>query len=127
MIARRLKDSPAFVSGDKVILRELLHPDKGPFSIRYSLAHAKLARGRTTLPHRLKTSEVYYILKGSGIMHIGRRTRKVGPGTTVYIKPRAVQYIKNTGRMPLEFLCIVDPAWKKADEEILRCSDEKNS
>lgn len=119
MLVRKLKECPAFVSGDKCVLREILHRDKGDFSFRYSLAHAKLPRGKTSTPHRLKTSEVYYILKGKGVMYIDKERCQVGAGDTIYIPPRAKQYIKNTGRRALEFLCIVDPAWRKKDEMIL--------
>jgi len=119
MLIRNFKKCPAFMSGDKVILRELLHGDKGKFSFRYSLAYAKLPVKRTSLPHRLKTSEVYYILKGKGEMHINRESRRARAGDVIYIPPRARQHIKNTGNTALEFLCIVDPAWKKKDEVIL--------
>lgn len=125
MFVRKLKDCPKFISGDNCILREMLHRDKGDFSIRYSLAHAKLPKGKTTIPHRLKTSEVYYILKGNGIMHIDKESRKVKTGDTVYIPPRSTQYIKNTEKTALEFLCIVDPAWMKEDEEVLISKKEK--
>ena len=121
MLVKRLKECPAFISQDKVILRELLHRDKGNFSFRYSLAHAKLPAKKKTIPHRLKASEVYYILKGRGIMYIDRKSYKVGARSVIYIPPRSRQYIKNTGNMALEFLCIVDPAWKKKDEKILYC------
>lgn len=117
MLVKRLKECPEFISGDKVILRELLHRDKGNFSFRYSLAHAKLSVKRATIPHRLKTSEVYYILKGKGIMYIDRECRRVSAGSAIYIPPCSRQYIKNTGNTALEFLCIVDPAWRKEDEE----------
>jgi len=119
MFVKNLKGCPAFDSGDKVILRELLHRDKGKFSFRYSLAYAKLPAKKASIPHRLKTSEAYYILKGKGKMHIGGESRKVGAGDVIYIPPRSRQHIKNTGNTALEFLCIVDPAWKKKDEEIL--------
>ncbi|MBL7072646.1 MAG: cupin domain-containing protein [Candidatus Omnitrophica bacterium] len=119
MFVKNLKECPEFVSGDKVVLRELLHSAKGDFEFRYSLAHAKLASGEATLPHKLKTSEVYYILKGEGMMHIDEGSRTVGSGDVVYIPPRAVQYIESVGKVTLEFLCIVDPAWREADEEIL--------
>jgi mannose-6-phosphate isomerase-like protein (cupin superfamily) len=29
-----------------------------------------------------------------------------------------MQYIENTGVSVLKFLCIVDPAWRKEDEEV---------
>ncbi|MCU0666734.1 MAG: cupin domain-containing protein [Candidatus Omnitrophica bacterium] len=120
MFVKKLKDCPEFISGDGVILRELLHRDKGDFTFRYSLAHAKLPSGRASSPHRLKHSEVYYIIKGKALMHIDNKSCVVGPGDSVYIRPHAVQYIKNTGKKMLEFLCIVDPAWEKKDEEILK-------
>ena len=120
MIIKRLNKCKKFISRDKAILRELLHRDKGNFKFRYSLAHAVVKPGKVTRPHKLKTSEVYYILKGSGLMRVGKETRKVNKGCAVYIPPRSVQYIQNTGNSDLVFLCIVDPAWRKKDEEIIR-------
>jgi mannose-6-phosphate isomerase-like protein (cupin superfamily) len=119
MLVRRLSHCDEFMAGDNSILRELFHPDKVPVAIRCSLAHASVAAGETTLAHRLKTAEVYYILSGSGRMHIGDESAQVDAGCAVYIPPGAVQYIENTGRHDLLFLCIVDPAWREADEEIV--------
>lgn len=122
MFIRHLKDCEEFVAGDRSILRELLHPDKADLAIRYSLAHAKVGHGETTTPHRLRTAEVYYILRGHGRMHIDAETSDVIADCVVYIPPRAVQFIENTGAGDLVFLCIVDPAWRPDDEEILRNS-----
>ena len=119
MVIKDIKKCRPFPSGDRVVLRELLHPGKENLDLRYSLAHAVVHPGRTTLPHRLKTSEVYYILEGRGLMHIDEETAEVFPGQSVYIPPHAVQFIQNTGPTDLVFLCIVDPAWRPEDEEIL--------
>ena len=119
MWIKDLRDCPEFVAGDGTALRELLHPDKADLDLRYSLAHAVLGPGRTSQPHRLRTAELYYILAGSGEMHIGGETAPVGPGQAIYIPPRAVQFIRNTGAGELVFLCIVDPAWRVEDEEVL--------
>ena len=40
-------------------------------------------------------------------------------GDVVYVPPGADQSLMNTGTQAIEFLCLVDPAWKIADEEIL--------
>jgi mannose-6-phosphate isomerase-like protein (cupin superfamily) len=117
---RDLTTCKDIIAGDETVLRELLHPDKADLQIGYSLAHAVVKPGRTTLPHRLKTSEVYYILEGQGMMHIDEERSPVRAGQAVYIPPRAVQYIENTGSTELKFLCIVDPAWRKEDEEIIK-------
>jgi mannose-6-phosphate isomerase-like protein (cupin superfamily) len=114
-----LKDCKEFTAGDRSTLREFLHPDKANLKIRYSLAHAKVKPGKTTKPHRLKNSEVYYILAGNGLMHIDEQSFEVSADCAIYIPPRSMQYIENTGSSDLKFLCIVDPAWRKEDEEVL--------
>jgi len=119
MLIRRLDECPASTAGDLTRLRELLHPDRQPASIRYSLAHAQLDPGSESLPHVLKSSEVYYILSGRGIMVIDDEQHPVESGQAVYIPPGAVQSIQNTAREPLVFLCIVDPAWQCPDETVL--------
>lgn len=118
MFVRSLKECPEFIAGDDSILRELLHPDKAGLNLRYSLAHAVVRPGVTTRLHRLSTSEVYYILEGEGVMHIDGERSAVGPGDAVYIPPGAKQQIRNPGSRDLVFICIVDPAWRREDEEV---------
>jgi len=74
--------------------------------------------GQTTRLHALTTSEVYYIIEGKGIMHIDDETSAVAPGDAVYIPPHARQQISNPGDRDLVFVCIVDPAWRREDEEV---------
>lgn len=120
MLIKTLQDCKEFIAGDNTMLREMLHPDKEDLKLRYSFAHAVLKPGETSLWHRLKTAyEVYYILEGQGIMFIDDELQKVSSGQTIYIPPNAQQRIRNTGTSDLKFICIVDPAWKKEDEEVL--------
>ena len=119
MFIRDLNDCPEFIAGDNCLLREILHPDKADLALRYSLAHARVKPGLTTWKHRLRTSEVYYILEGEGEMFIDDASKPVRAGSTVYIPPRATQCIRNSGTRDLVFLCIVDPAWRSEDEEVL--------
>lgn len=118
MLIQKLSKSETFVAGDNTILRELLHPDKQPLNFRYSLAHAVLPAGKTSKPHSLNTSEVYYILSGEGEMHIDNEIQTIEPGDAVYIPPNSKQFVRNCGVEPLIFICIVDPAWRKEDEII---------
>jgi mannose-6-phosphate isomerase-like protein (cupin superfamily) len=118
MFVRRLSDCEEFVAGDRSILREILHPEKADLAIRYSLAHATVRPDESTLPHRLRTAEVYYILQGRGRMHIDGQVAEVTADCTIYIPPHATQHIENTGPGDLVFLCIVDPAWRREDEDI---------
>ncbi len=118
MFITDLQECEEIIAGDRTILRELLHPGKADLQIRYSLAHAMVKPGQSSLPHKLKTSEVYYILDGQGIMHVDDDSAEVHSGQAVYIPPNFTQYIKNIGTSDLEFLCIVDPAWRPEDEEV---------
>lgn len=118
MWIRQLKDCPEFIAGDACHLRELLNARTDKRAYRYSLAHAVVKPGEKTKPHALKTSEVYYILDGHGRMHIGEESAEVAAGCVIDIPPQAVQWIENTGKNDLIFLCIVDPAWRPEDEAI---------
>jgi mannose-6-phosphate isomerase-like protein (cupin superfamily) len=125
VLIQKLNACTEFIAGDATILRELLHPDKQPLKLNYSLAHAVVPIGQTSTPHSLKTSEVYYILSGQGEMHIDDELEIVEPGDAVYIPPNAKQFIHNCGVEPLVFICIVEPAWRQQDETVY--SKEKQS
>ncbi len=121
MLIRKLAECDQIIAGDGTRLRELLHPERGyPFGGRYSLAHAIVPKGGKSVPHRLSTDEVYYILQGHGMMHIDDESAEVTAGDAIDIPPGSIQWIENVGSADLVFLCMVDPAWRADDEEILR-------
>jgi len=106
---------------DNCLLAELFHPLRigKDIQCRYSIAHAQVPVGVTTLPHRLiRSSEVYYILSGTGIMHIGDEHMEIGEGQLAYIPPGKTQWIENTGMRDLIFLAICDPLWREEDEVV---------
>jgi len=122
MIIRHIDDCPRTRVLDTSLLCELLHPDQvsGAGGSGCSIAHAVVPTGRSTFPHRLMASnEFYYILSGTGRMHINGESEEVRPGHIVLIPPRAVQHIENTGNTDLCLLCIVVPPWKREDEELV--------
>jgi mannose-6-phosphate isomerase-like protein (cupin superfamily) len=119
MLIKRLKDCAEITAGDNTRLRELLHPARDDAKVRYSLAVAWLDPGRRSAPHKLASSEVYFIIRGSGVMHVGDESADVGPGEVVYIPAGAVQWLENPGATAIEFACIVDPAWRAEDEQVL--------
>lgn len=119
MLVRNLRECKEFIAADGTVLREFLHPSKEDLEIRYSLARAVVKPGGSSTPHKLKTSEVYYVTRGHALMHIDDSSKKVGPDDVVYIPPGSTQHIENTGDTDLTFICIVDPAWHPQDEEIL--------
>jgi len=128
LLLKHLLECAEITAIDDTRLRELLSPlhDKGNLKLGYSLAHATVKPKKTTLPHRIRTSsEVYYLLKGQGLMHVDGETAEAGPGDAIYISPGSVQYMENTGSEDLVFLCIVYPSWRAEDEELVQATAKR--
>mgnify|MGYP003422836367 FL=1 len=118
MLNTHLQRCPEFLAGDHTRLRELLHPAKASLALGYSLAHGLLAPGQQSLWHRLKSSEVYYFIAGRGVMKVEDESVAVEAGSVIYVPPGAKQSLVNDGTDPIEFLCLVDPAWRAEDEAV---------
>ena len=118
-LSTHLRECPEFIAGDHTRLRELLHPAKASLALGYSLAHGFLNPGRQSLWHCLKSSEVYYFIAGRGVMKVEAESMVVEAGSVIYVPPGAKQVLENNGTVPIEFLCLVDPAWTAADEAIV--------
>ena len=119
MVHVTLADRPEFLAGDHTVLRELLHPAKQPLTLGYSMAHGILAPGARSKRHRLTSSEVYYIIAGRGRLTVDDAVVIVEPGSVDCVPPGGTQSLDNLGSTNIEFLCLVDPAWRPEDEEVL--------
>lgn len=119
MLRLGLEDRPEFLAGDDTKLRELLHPAKHDLKLGYSLAHGTLGPHQRSKWHRLSSSEVYYFIAGSGEFLIDNDSSPITAGSVVYVPPGAKQSVVNTGSEDLQFLCLVDPAWRTEDEDVL--------
>ena len=105
----------AFVTKDGSEIRELL-AHRNSCIRQQSLAEARVQPGQKTTPHyHPLTEEIYYLLEGTGRMHIGDEVRDVRPGDAIAIPPGAVHTIENTGRTTLKFLCCCAPGYEDAD------------
>ncbi|MBI3357046.1 MAG: cupin domain-containing protein [Nitrospirae bacterium] len=119
MLRVTLTDRPEFLAGDHTRLREIFHPAKHQLKLGYSLAHGTLGPGQRSKRHVLASSEVYYFISGRGRFTIDDRVMPIEAGTTLYVPPGGQQSLENIGTGEIEFLCLVDPAWKIEDERIL--------
>ncbi|AFS81026.1 cupin [Candidatus Nitrosopumilus koreensis AR1] len=87
--------------------------------IGYSLAQFTLEPGKKSKLHKLKSSEIYYILEGNASLMIDDKVLELNKDDSACVPPNSKQSIKNTGEQNLRFLCIVEPAWKAEDEIML--------
>ncbi len=119
MTIKKLQDIEVLDGEEGTKIRQIFHPHNTLNGIRYSISHSELKPGKKSKLHKLKTSEVYYILQGEGVLQIDDDTFKVSKDQAIYIPPHSKQCIENIGKDELQFLCIVDPAWKQEDEIVL--------
>lgn len=108
-----------FIAGDGAILREHYNPNSTQLNLTHSLAHAKVRAKTKTNPHALKSTEIYIIQSGRGIMHIDENAFEVSTSDAIIIPPNSIQFIENYTDEDLTFFCIVEPAWKLEDEIII--------
>lgn len=119
MFTVSLTERPEFLAGDHTRLRELFHPAKHGLAVGYSLAHGTIAPGGRSLWHALTSAEVYYFIAGCGEFCLGDEVQPIAAGSMVYVPPGARQRVVNTGPDRIEFLCLVEPAWRPDDETVL--------
>ena len=109
-----------FIDGDEgAKIKQYFHPHNTLNGINYSLAQFTLESGKKTKLHRIKSSEIYYILQGKAELKINDEWFELGENDSAYVPPNSKQFIKNIGTQNLRFLCIVEPAWKPEDDELL--------
>ena len=84
-IKKKLANISEFIAGDKTHLKEVLHPKNDDLDLGFSLAHAIIKVGKSSLPHQLSHSETYFFLSGNGQMFIGNESCQVENGDTVYV------------------------------------------
>ena len=77
-------------------------------------AHASLPVGAWVGPHEHKgETEIYYYLSGRGEYYVNGKTVPVYPGCMTQVLPGQQHGLKNTGDIPLEYICLI--LYTKAD------------
>lgn len=119
MFVKSLADCEPVTANDGCRIFELLHENNDRIDLPYSLAVAEVDPGESSYRHRLRQSEVYYVLDGRGRMHVGEDVQDLVTGDAVLIPAGAVQWIENTAAETLRFVAIVSPPWRAEDDERL--------
>jgi|Deesub1362A_J573_1020465.scaffolds.fasta_scaffold00051_133 mannose-6-phosphate isomerase-like protein (cupin superfamily) len=111
----------AFITKDKSLIREILHPKNSEVK-NQSLAEAIVKPGGSTLPHKhIRSEEIYYILEGRGRVTVGEETAVVSEFDAILIPPGMIHYIENIGDKDLVFLCVSSPPYSHTDSQL--CSN----
>ncbi len=116
MLIKSEKNCDAFVANDGCTIVELLHPKNDAVDLPYSFAIAIVEAGQASYRHRLRQTEIYYLLSGAGLMHVDDEVELVQEGDAVVIPAGAVQWIENRGETRLKFAAVVSPPWREEDD-----------
>ncbi len=122
MPKRRRAETVDAYAPDGSEIRDLVGRAQG--ATRLSLAEALVPPGQRTrkVYHQTVYEEVWYIVRGSGTMHVqapgssDEEVFDVAPGDAVLILPRHGFWVRNTGDDDLVFLCCGSPPWPGDDE-----------
>ena len=116
MIVKKIEEIEAFTGQEGTQIKQIFSPNETDDLIRYSIAHCTINPGKSSRPHTMKTSEMYYIMQVNGVMHVWEEQKQVKQNDVIFVPPMSKQFLENNGDVQLVVLCIVDPAWKQEDE-----------
>ncbi|AJM92349.1 MULTISPECIES: cupin domain-containing protein [Nitrosopumilus] len=119
MSVRKNSEIESIQGNEGTSIKQFFHPHNTLNEINYSLAQFTLKPGKKSKIHKLKSSEIYYILEGSANLIVDDEVLELEKDDSIYVPPNSKQHIENKGEENLRFLCIVEPAWKAEDEIIL--------
>jgi mannose-6-phosphate isomerase-like protein (cupin superfamily) len=119
MLIKSLSACPSLLAKDGCRIFELLHMKNDAIELPYSLAVAEIEPGDRSYRHRLRQTEVYYVITGHGRMHVDDEMAEIEGGDAVLIPGGAEQWIENVADHVLRFIAVVSPPWSEADDERL--------
>ncbi len=113
-VVNRDRSAP-FRTKDGSEIRSIL--DRTNSAIRnQSLAEATIPPGGATREHyHPQAEEIYYVLRGRGLMALAGEQCEVGPGDGILIPPGTRHTIRNVGHVPLVILCCCAPPYAHED------------
>lgn len=86
-------------------MRMLIGPDEG--ATKFHMRHFEIAPGGHTPHHRHDYEHEILILRGNGLVKSAAGDRPCQAGDIVWMPPNELHQFQNTGREPLEFLCLI--------------------
>jgi len=119
MSLRKNSEIDSLQGNEGTKIKQYFHPHNTLNEINYSLAQFILEPKKRSKLHKIRSSEIYYILEGKGKINVNENTYHLGKDDSIYVPPNSKQFIENTGEGICRFLCIVEPAWKTEDEILL--------
>ena len=115
IFVQHYEDISPYQTKDGSIIREIQHPCKHSVE-NQSLAEATVRPGESTnLHYHRQAEEIYYILRGHGLVSLADESVEVMAGMAITIAPGTPHNVVNNGMVDLVFLCCSSPAYSHHD------------
>jgi len=73
----------------------------------FTMRQFEVAVGGYTPKHTHGYEHEVFVLEGEGVAMEGDREHPLRAGTAVFVAPNEVHQFRNTGKVPLKFLCLI--------------------
>ncbi len=73
----------------------------------FTMRQFEIAPGGCTPKHAHAHEHEVFVLEGKGAVLMESAEHLLAPGTAVFVPPRLVHQFRNTGSVPLKFLCLI--------------------
>jgi mannose-6-phosphate isomerase-like protein (cupin superfamily) len=91
---------------------ELIKPHNS-HAERLSCVWAEVPPGARSRPHRHPVGEeLYLVVSGTGIIHLGDQTWAISAGCVVHIPPEVPHMIENSSTVPLQLFVVNTPPYE---------------
>jgi mannose-6-phosphate isomerase-like protein (cupin superfamily) len=102
-----------------VLTSYMLISPQNAFSKNLSIQLSFIPIGSEQPIHAHEPEQVYYIVKGQGLMSIDNESREVSAGDSILIPSNSNHGMKNIGNKTLEYLTANSPVFQKEYEDSL--------
>ena len=76
----------------------------------FTMRQFQIAPGGHTPKHTHAHEHEVFVLEGTAVVLLGNAEHALRPGTAVFVPPNLVHQFRNTGSVPLKFLCLIPHA-----------------
>jgi quercetin dioxygenase-like cupin family protein len=73
----------------------------------FTMRQFEIAPGGCTPKHAHGHEHEVFVLEGTAAVLMGNAEHALRPGTAVFVPPNLVHQFRNTGSVPLKFLCLI--------------------
>lgn len=96
---------PVEVAG-QILLTKFKMPSSPEAAPPFNMSHFSIACGGQTPPDQHSEKEIWFIIRGSGIVNYKGESTEVTAGDALYFESNEVHQLSNNGNIPIEIFSI---------------------